>query len=175
MRSAFSLIELVMVLMILGIITAIASPRFSGASDGYKLEAAQGQIQSSIDLWADRAQRMSRFHTIHFEKDAEVIYLYDGVVTKPSDAVDLVDLGSAPFGMDLYRTSLGTPGELVINGDGFFVQSAAIQIIKGDLAATVTFASGSRDSEPAAVESPIDTKDLPDVDAVADALKGVGG
>ncbi|MCA9303863.1 MAG: prepilin-type N-terminal cleavage/methylation domain-containing protein [Phycisphaerales bacterium] len=179
MNRGFSLIELVMTLMILGIITAIAAPRFAGASDGYKLSAGQTQLEAKINLWASRAQRMSRFHTIHFDKSAEIIYLYDGEVTTPADAVDSMDLGVAPYGIDLYRTSLNAAGELVLNGDGFFEEDAAIQLVKGDLGVTISFSGGSRGLPDVVPDLPVDIVDLPDTaaaaaDAAAAAAKVIG-
>lgn len=162
MARGFSLIELVLVLMILGIITAIAAPRFSGASDGYKLEAGVTQIQAKINLWTDRAERMSRFHTIHFDKGAETLYLYDGEVTTPKNAVDSLDLGAAPYGIDLYRTDL-VDGELVINGNGFFGAVGRIQIVKGELGTTIELGSEEEDGKgivPDLIDDVVDLVDL---------------
>lgn len=176
MQRAFSLIELVLVLMVLGIITAIAAPRFAGASDGYKLAAGQAQIQAEINLWVDRAQRMSRFHTIHFDKSTEIVYLYDGAVTTPADAVYTMNLADPPFGIDLYRTSLGASGELMVNGDGFFEKDAAVQLVKGDMGVTISFAGGAHGLADVIPDVPVDVGDLADTaDAAAAAAAKVLG
>ena len=44
--SAFTLVELLLVLMILGILAAIVIPKFSGRSEQARLQAAQTQIQN---------------------------------------------------------------------------------------------------------------------------------
>jgi prepilin-type N-terminal cleavage/methylation domain-containing protein len=170
MRRGFSLIELVLVLMVLGIITAIAAPRFSGASDGYKLGAGQTQIQSTVNLWVDRAIRMSKQHTIHFDKAAEIIYLYEGEIGTPNTAVDSLDIGAQPYGIDLYRTDL-VDSELVINGNGFFQTTGRVQFVKGDLGTTIEFGA-NKDEDSGIVGDVVgDVVDL--VDLLL--MLGVGG
>lgn len=55
MARAFSLIELVLVIVIMGIISAIAIPRLSGASDRVSYAALAGTLQryqKAIDIYA---------------------------------------------------------------------------------------------------------------------------
>lgn len=50
MRPAFSLIEVTIVLVIVGVIAAVALPKFAGASTNYRVQGAAQQLSAQIKL-----------------------------------------------------------------------------------------------------------------------------
>ncbi len=132
MRRGFSLIEIVITLSILGIIAAMAMPRYTDASDGYKLDSAERQIRSTLQSWSKRVDASSELHTVYFDIAAEKLYLYKGTAQLAKTPVDTLDLGSTPFKVNLFSTSLVDPNnQLVINGHGLFERDATVLIYIG--------------------------------------------
>ncbi len=59
-RRAFTLIEIMVVVVILGVVAAVVVPQFAGATDDARTSAAESIIdgvRSSIDAYSDRAER----------------------------------------------------------------------------------------------------------------------
>ncbi|MBL4591036.1 MAG: prepilin-type N-terminal cleavage/methylation domain-containing protein [Phycisphaerales bacterium] len=109
MHRGFSLIELVITMSILGIIATMAMPRYSDASDGYKLQSSEKQILATLDAWRQRARTSAKYHTIYFDIANDTIYLFDGEPRSVNLATDRLNLGSAPFVVDLRKTDLENP------------------------------------------------------------------
>ncbi len=68
-QCAFTLIELVMVISILGITAAIALPRFSHANANYRLKAAANRVIQDFNLAIKQSQSISQNVTILFNKN----------------------------------------------------------------------------------------------------------
>ncbi|MGE0364843.1 MAG: prepilin-type N-terminal cleavage/methylation domain-containing protein [Phycisphaerales bacterium] len=65
-RAAFTLIELVMVVVIVGVVAAIAIPRFANASSRYRVDLAAARVASDIELTRDTARSVSASMTVRF-------------------------------------------------------------------------------------------------------------
>ncbi|WP_432798851.1 prepilin-type N-terminal cleavage/methylation domain-containing protein [Poriferisphaera sp. WC338] len=85
-NRAFSLIELVLVLVLIGIVAAIAMPRISNASSQYMLESASQRALYEIEYAKAIAKATSSSYTMHFDSAGQRIYL-SGPNGKADDGV----------------------------------------------------------------------------------------
>jgi len=124
MKKAFTLIELVMVLLIVGILSAVVITDFSSSSATAKLEAARFRLKSDIIYAQNLAVTQQRHHGIVFDPALESYSLYS------QDASNIVNnpLSGFPFtvsyalepelkGIDLVAVSFGSPNTNMIEFD----------------------------------------------------------
>src|SRR6056297_880136 len=81
-RRGFSLLELTVVLLLLGIVAAVAQPKFSETLSRYRVEAAAARLQSDLIYAQTLARVRSRATTIRFFVAAERLtsaYRLEGV------------------------------------------------------------------------------------------------
>lgn len=140
---AFTLIELVIVLVIVAIASAVAIPRFASASSRYRVDAAVQQIIADVSLTAAFANNASAAHTIRFEP-ADDRYV---LVNQPSPANPATDksieLGLEPFGVNLLQVSFGSDTEAVLSGHGLLTESGQLTVAVGREARRIVFTRGS--------------------------------
>lgn len=95
--SGFTLIDMVMVLSILGVVTAIAVPRFGSGMSRYQLDAAARRVVADLE-WA-RAEAMAQSTTIEVQFEFQTHrYVLKGVESINRDSVDnAVALSEEPY------------------------------------------------------------------------------
>ena len=125
-RSAprgFTLVELVLVLFIIGVIAAIAMPRFAQATARQQLEAAADRVMSDIELARARALAASSTVTMTFDRD-EDLYSLDAV---GGDAFTL-KLNEPPYNTRIASLNFGGISTLTFNGYGIPSGSGQITV-----------------------------------------------
>lgn len=90
-RRAFSLIEVSMVVVVVGILAAIAIPRFADSNDLYRAETAAKRVQADIQLAQDLARSLSAQHNIAFRAGSTAY------VVEPASS-DATPMGAAQSG-----------------------------------------------------------------------------
>ncbi|MFK7760301.1 MAG: Tfp pilus assembly protein FimT/FimU [Phycisphaerales bacterium] len=126
--SAFSLVELVIVVAILGIITAVAVPRFADAGSGRRLTAARSAIYSDVELIKLRARATSKPHAIKFYPSENKYIVVEGIDINRRSIVLTRDLDDDPFNINLDRTNIGGDEILTINALGELSPASTLQI-----------------------------------------------
>jgi len=114
----FSMLELVLVLVIIGVVSAVVVPRFGASVARYRLEAAAQRVTADLRLVRQRAQQASLAQTIVFDAVADTY----GVATMPDpdhpNGTYLVRLDRAPYEVNLVSADFGGDAELVFDGHG---------------------------------------------------------
>ncbi len=161
LNRGFSMIELVIVVTILGIITAIAVPKFADAATGRKLQAGKKQLLADIETAKLRARATSKQHTLKFYPSEEIYVIVEGNEITREAIVIARDFSEEPFDIDLNRTNLGGDQVMVITAFGDISPSGRVQLRYSTTALTVD------------IEGVADTGIVPVVTATEDEVKGV--
>ncbi len=104
----FSLIELVLVVTIIGVIVAIALPKFAHADSGRRLMAAKSTLLSDIEVITLRARASSKMHVIKFYPQESKYIVVEGTVINRDSVILCRDFGDDPYTLRISRTTLGS-------------------------------------------------------------------
>lgn len=132
-RRAFSLVEVSMVVVTIGIIAAIAVPRFADSNSLYRAETAAKRVEADIHLAQDLARSLSAQHNVVF-RGGSTAY-----VIEPASA-DAAPLGAArtgarvtkldvaPFDARVMKVSFGGSNTLSFDAFGTPVASGHVVV-----------------------------------------------
>ncbi len=133
----FSLIELVIAMVIMGIIASIAAPRFSGALARYRLDSAARRIAGDLNMARDAARTSSQSRKVAF-KVATAFYQIDGVRSMRDGTMTYtVDLTDEPYGATLDSVDFGGDQDLFYNGFGAPDSSGKVVVRVGAATKTI--------------------------------------
>lgn len=172
MRRAFSMIELVIVVLIIGMVAAVAVPRLTSAQSGSRLVAAENRLLSEFGAVGEQALAMGQSHTIQFHVPTSEFRVYEGSPPALGSLVRTVRLGQEPYRVQIVSTTIGNPdGFIVVNGHGMYSAGAKVQISVGGSVRAVTVEGPMKGA--LVLEAP---KDGGVVDGVVGGLLGgIGG
>jgi prepilin-type N-terminal cleavage/methylation domain-containing protein len=139
-RRAFSLVELIIVLMVMGIIGAVAVPTFFDSLLFHRVESAARRVKADLELARNTARLTSATQTITFN-NATRSYTASAAVKdldRPSQTYS-VKLSQPPYELDTLTANFG--GTTVVSFDGYAKPSSGGTVIvqvDNDHKATVT-------------------------------------
>ncbi len=154
---AFSMIEMVIVITIIGIVAAIVAPRFADAGAGRRLAAAKRTLTNDTEMAKRLARAGGITYTLGVYPNQNMYVLVEGTDIKRDAVVFTRDFDDDPYNIDITRTNKGNPAFIVITPYGEFIDSFTVGLSDGDVEVTAAYAG--RDQEAAAV-----TKTDPDVE-----------
>lgn len=128
-RRGFSMIELVMVIVIVGVIVSIAAPRFAEGGSGRRLNAARNAILDDIQIIKLRARATGKAHTIKFYPNSDMYAAFEGLDINKSAIVLARTLSESPFNVDLSNTNLDTDQAVVVSPMGDLEKSFSVGIL----------------------------------------------
>lgn len=136
--SAFSLVEMVMVILIVGTLASIAVPRYSNALVHYQAEAAAKRL--AVDL------NYARRHAIHTNADQTVTFnttasTYELVGIQDFDQSSqpyVVRLSDSPYRAKIRSADFGGDMQVVFDIYGVPDSSGQVVVESGDWQKTVT-------------------------------------
>jgi len=143
-RSAFSLIELVVAMLVLGILAAVAAPRFAAQLQHHRLEMAVRRVIVDLEAAQSLAYHADAPRTVSFTTGANG-YRINGLLDpdRPQDADYNVFLNQSPYHCTLGAVSFSGGTSVTFNGHGLPDHGGSIQIRSGNLLRTVTIEAGS--------------------------------
>ena len=126
-RRGFTLIELVMVVIIVGIMSAIVAPRIFTSLAYHHVEAAAKRVQVDLELARRQARATSASQTVQFLVNADSYSLPAMNDLDRPGSIYSVDLSTAPYEASILSADFG--GDAVLIFDGYGVPDSAGQVI----------------------------------------------
>lgn len=134
----FSLIELLVVIMIMGLMGAIAMPRYAQFQTQQRLEAVARRITADLDYARRRANSTSTSQTVTFNIASNKYTLVQALnPNRPGEAYN-VKLGAEPYSARLVSAAFGGDSSIVFNGFGKPDSGGSVTIAVGALQKTIT-------------------------------------
>jgi len=134
----FTLIELLLVLVIMGVTSAMAVPRFANFLAQNRLDTAVTRITADLNYLASQAKHRSTAMRIRFNVLNDS-YTLEGLpsLTHKSDAY-IVQLGDEPYGVSLVSASFSGSANLTYDGFGKPDSGGTIVLAVGAMTRTMT-------------------------------------
>lgn len=136
--SAFTLLELVMVICILTILASIVAPKYASAVGRYRLDSAARRVAADIEQTRALARATGANRSISFVP-ANNSYSIAGIVTGTSrGAVYSVRLDAPPYSVTLESASFAGGPELLFGGFGMPADGGTIVVRSGSETKTIS-------------------------------------
>jgi len=116
--GAFSLLELVLVMAILAVVSAIAMPRMAQASARYRVETAGRRVAADLNLARSKALSASSSQTVSFTL-SPARYRLVGLADPSHPELEYqVELRGEPYCCELLQAAFGGNSSVIFDGFG---------------------------------------------------------
>ncbi len=145
--NAFTLIEMVMVLVIIAIGATLATPRLARAMVKYRLARAARKVVTDLDHARNRARTTARAQSVQFDPAENQIRLPGA--PDPDDAAGeyVTDLADEPYRTHILSAEFGSDREVIFSGLGECDSGGTVTIRSGQQTATVRLHASSSEAE----------------------------
>lgn len=135
--AGFSMLELVLVIAIMAIMAAIASPRYGSAISHYRAQTAAQRVVHDLNEARDKAWSTGTSKTIVFDLPSHS-YRIVGLAALDSQVGSYtVDLSGEPYRADISSANFGGDSTIVYNGYGVPDSGGTIVVRAGGYKYTV--------------------------------------
>lgn len=143
----FSLVELTLVVAIMGVLGAIAFPRYTSSLTRYRVDSAARRLCADLILTRETAKQRSQAVTITFMAGTQSQYVLAGIrdPDRPALADCTVAIWKEPYLATFGSISVGGDAALTFDGFGVPDSAGAIVVRVGSLTRTVTVAANTGD------------------------------
>ena len=136
-QPAFSLIELVVVLFIVGLLAAIAVPRFAGSAVRQRVDAAARRVAADLNLARRHAYQSGSSQTVTFDVVADSYELV-GMPDPDRPTVDYeVRLSDEPYQAQLLSANFSGNAKVVFDAYGVPDFGGTVVVTVGDRTRTI--------------------------------------
>jgi prepilin-type N-terminal cleavage/methylation domain-containing protein len=163
-RSAFSLAELAIVVLIIGVLAAVAVPTFFDSLLFHQVESAARRVKSDLELARQTARLTSTTQSLTFTGPRYTLSSGIRSLDNPLDDY-VVDLSAAPFYMERVTADFSGSGDVSFDGYGAPNSGGTIElqlkslkcVVKVDeVTGEVTISSSHSDGRTAKVATPVE-------------------
>jgi len=135
----YTLVELVMVMVMIGILAAIAVPRLSDGSVTRRLDAAERRVLGDTEYASELARARSSPVVISFDVlgSGYTIAGTSNPITREASNY-IVRLKDAPYRVRVGTVNLGGDSAISFNGFGVRDSGGTVDLIAGDTTRTIT-------------------------------------
>ncbi len=138
-RRAFSLIEMTIVVVIIGVVVAVAVPRFANSLSTQRADAAARAVAADVQRAVDMARSTSAPVTIVFDTDHDTYQVAGMTLADQGGGSDRRNLAAEFPGVSLAICDFGGSSTLTIDGFGSPTSSGEIVLKKNDEVRTLLF------------------------------------
>ncbi len=136
-RRAFSIIELVIVLLIMGILAAVAMPTFVDSLSFCRVESAARRLKADLELVRQTARLKSASQTITFSGSTYTTSASIKSLDRPQQTYS-VNLSDSPFGLTGVTANFASQQSVSFDGYGKPTSGGTILLEANDHQCTVT-------------------------------------
>jgi prepilin-type N-terminal cleavage/methylation domain-containing protein len=141
-RPAFSLIELIIVLVVLAVVSTIAMVRYSSSLAQYRLVITTDKIVADLEWAKARARTTSSEREVRFNALANGYGVPSEPLRPNSSSRYLVDLTQEPYRSKLVSASFGALNSVTFNAFGLPDRAGTIRVSSGQNTRTIRVSQG---------------------------------
>lgn len=117
-RAGFTLVELLIVLLVLGVLALVAVGRFGSYTAGRRLASAAGRVAADLRLAQRSAYTAGASRAVDFTLGANRYAVENQAALDRAAAAYVVDLSAEPYGVQLQSADFGGQARIAFNGYG---------------------------------------------------------
>ena len=138
-RAGFTLVELVITVLIIGILAAVAAPKYAHSLSRFRAETAARRVAADLRLAQREAESSSASRTIQFGVPTPDAYTLVGVKDiNHADQTYQIDLSGAPYSSFIVSINFGGDADLVFDGYGVPDSGGTVVVESGGYQRTVS-------------------------------------
>ena len=136
-RVGLTLVEIVMVLAIMGIIFALAAPRYGSAICRFQVDTASKRLIRDLTTARERARAQGANQTVSFTVASDT-YTVAGMTGLDGSENYTVNVSGEPYNASLVSAGFGGQSSVVFNGYGVPTNGGTVVLESGGYTKTVT-------------------------------------
>ena len=137
-RQALTLVELVIVVLIIAILTAVSAPKYLEAYQRRQVDTAAMRIRADLNLSRQSAIAKSGAVSIIFDTDADNYKIPSMSGLDQRSEVYTVDLSASPYEVKLWADSFGLDGAVSFDMYGNPTRGGTLTLFADSYSQTVT-------------------------------------